>query len=438
MQIYSISINRYNSFPIFNRKFNNLAPLQQDTVSFSSKPKTETKKPLIIEDLKDPVLDSIKDITKNHDCYIVGGYMRDYFNGKRNPHDWDLMCTDNSRVLASEIAEQKQGTFIPLDEERGIYRVVLKDKTAEFDIAQALENNVYLDSKRRDLTINSIFYNLNSHEVYDPFDGVSDVQNKIIRTSSLDNMKNDPLRMLRVYRFTAKTGFSIDEKLSAYCRENFPLIKRIAPERINCELMNIFSAENCESALSAMLDDGALTFLFNSIKGNENQLRKTIENLSLIPKEKPTLKLATLLVCSTVPTEEIVQELKKLKFTKKQISYIQKLIENKISPEALNSKRAFAEIIKSLGDDTQDAILLAKVRFNDTNFDKLEEHFQEIKEDFPEFKPLLNGKEIAKILGIKPSKQTSDISNEILLQQLMGTIKTREEAMNYLQSIKEN
>ena len=132
MQIYSIPLTKWNSFPNTNKKFNNLAPLKQDTVSFSSKPKVETKKPIIIEDLKDPVLESIKDVTKNHDCYIVGGYMRDYFSGKGTPHDWDLMCTDDSRALASEIAETKNGTFIPLDEERGIYRVVLADKVFRF------------------------------------------------------------------------------------------------------------------------------------------------------------------------------------------------------------------------------------------------------------------------------------------------------------------
>ena len=135
------------------KKYNNLSPLKQDTVSFSSKTKIEQKTPIIIEDLNDPVLDSIKDITQKHDCYVVGGYMRDYFNGKGTPHDWDLMCTDDSRALAKEIAESKQGTFIPLDEERGIYRVVLQDKTTEFDIAQAIENDIYLDSKRRDFTL---------------------------------------------------------------------------------------------------------------------------------------------------------------------------------------------------------------------------------------------------------------------------------------------
>ena len=367
------------------KKYNNLSPLKQDTVSFSSKTKIQTQEPIIIEDLNDPVLDSIKDITKKHDCYIVGGYMRDYFNGKKTPHDWDLMCTDDSRALAKEIAESKQGTFIPLDEERGIYRVVLQDKTTEFDIAQALENDVYLDSKRRDLTVNSIFYNLNTHEVYDPFNGVSDVENKIIRTSTLENMQNDPLRMLRVYRFAAKTGFSIDKELSNYCKQNFPLIQKVAPERINSELMNIFSAQNCEFALISMLNDGALTFLFPSLNGNDEKLKMTIPRMSEIPQTQPTLKLATLLACSDSSIAETTQKLKELKFTKKQIGYIQKLLENQITPDTIKSKRDFAQIIKNLDNCTEDAILLAKVRFEGSNFDQLNELFQEIKQRFPDF-----------------------------------------------------
>lgn len=432
MQINSISINRYNSFPSINRKYSNLVPLQQDTVSFSSKAKVENKKPIIIPDLKDPVLDSIKDVTQKHDCYIVGGYMRDYFNGKENAHDWDLMCTDDSKALATEIADSKQGTLVVLDDARGIYRVVMPDKITSFDIAQALEDDVYLDSRRRDLTINSIFYNLNTHEVYDPFDGVSDVKNKIIRTSTLDNMKNDPLRMLRVYRFAAKTGFDIDKELSTYCKKNFALIQRIAPERINSELMNIFAAKNCESALSAMLQDGALTFLLPSLAGNESSIGNVIQNLGQIPSDKPTLKLASLLVCSTAPSKEIIQQLKDLKFTKKQVGYIQKLLENKITTDNVNSQRSFAEIIKNLGNDTEDAIMIAKTHFQDDRLDSLQQHFLKTKELFPDFKSLLTGKEVAKKLGVSPSKQTSDMSNEILLQQLMGNIKTKEDAINYV------
>lgn len=419
------------------KQYPNLMPLQKDIVSFSSKVKAPEKSPIIINDLNDPVLDSIQPVTKNHDCYVVGGYMRDYFNGRKKSHDWDLVCTDSSKALADEIAELRGGTVVPLDDRYGIYRVVLNDKVTEFDIAQAQQNDIEVDCHRRDLTINSIFYNLNTHEVYDPFNGVSDIENKVIRTASLDNIKADPLRILRVYRFIAKTGFKVDEGLAQCCRENVGLLDKISRERIYSEIMNILSAPYLKDSLNKMQDDGLLRTLFPSLPENDNTIRNAINQTEKIPREKPLLKLIALLSTSKKSLDEIETDLKNLKFTKKQVSFITKMLENRITQKKLNqddTKKAFAEIIKSLDDDTEDAIILAKAQFDDDKLEELHQHFTEIKSTFPDYKPLLNGKEIVKVLGIKPSKQIGIISNELLMQQLMGNVKTTEDAVEFIRN----
>ena len=155
------SVYEKNTGNLLNN-YSNLRPLSKDTISFSGK---SPKKELVIDSLNDPVLDSIQDVTKKYDVYIVGGYMRDYFNGRQKSHDWDLVCTQNAKEMAEELAEKKKGTLITLDETKGIYRVVFPDKSIYFDIAQAQDGDIASDSKRRDLTINSIFYNLNTHRV---------------------------------------------------------------------------------------------------------------------------------------------------------------------------------------------------------------------------------------------------------------------------------
>ena len=431
---------KYCSFPQ-KKQYPNLMPLSKDIVSFSSKAKISEKSPIIIDDLNDSVLDSIQPVTKHHDCYVVGGYMRDYFNGRKQSHDWDLVCTDSSKTLADEIAGLRGGTVVPLDERYGIYRVVLDDKVTEFDIAQAQQNDIEVDCHRRDLTINSIFYNLNTHEVYDPFNGVSDIENKVIRTASLDNMKADPLRILRVYRFLAKTGFSIDEDLSQCCKENVGLLDKVSRERIYSEVMNILSAPYLKNSLDKMQDDGLLHTLFPSLPEDDSTIRNAIDQTEKIPREKPLLKLLVLLSASEKSVDDIEADLRNLKFTKKQVSFIKKMLENRITQDKLNqndTKRAFAEIIKSLGDDTEDAILLAQAQFDDEKLEELHQHFIEVKSTFPDYKPLLNGKEIASTLGIKPSKYVGEVSNELLMQQLMGNVKTTEDAIQYLESIKEN
>ena len=113
----------------------------------------------------DNILDSINEIIKNKEVYLVGGYLRNYFLNNEISSDRDLVILGDSKLLAQEIAQKLNGTFVELDNENEIYRVVLEDKINYFDISQALNNNILDDAKRRDFTINSIFYDLNKKGV---------------------------------------------------------------------------------------------------------------------------------------------------------------------------------------------------------------------------------------------------------------------------------
>ena len=155
----------------------------------------------------DEILNSFKNIFKKYDCYLVGGYLRNYFLNNETSFDRDIVCLKNAKALALELAEFSDGTFIELDNENEIYRVVLKDKTNYFDISKCLEDDILKDIQRRDFTINSIFYDLNEEKIIDPLNAVKDIENKIIRTCNLQNLIDDPLRMLRLYRFYSKLGF---------------------------------------------------------------------------------------------------------------------------------------------------------------------------------------------------------------------------------------
>ena len=189
---------------------------------------------------KDELLNSLKNIFKKYDCYLVGGYLRNYFLNNEISSDRDIVCLKDAKALALEIAKFQDGTFIELDCENEIYRVVLKDKTNYFDISKCLEDNILKDIQRRDFTINSIFYDLNREKVIDPLGGIEDIKNKIIRTCNLQNLADDPLRMLRLYRFYSKFGFEIEKELLNYTKANFNLIKNVALERVNQEILLLF------------------------------------------------------------------------------------------------------------------------------------------------------------------------------------------------------
>ena len=172
---------------------------------------------------KDEILNSIKDLIKSEKTFIVGGYLRNYFLNNTISYDRDLVVEKNSYALAEKIAKKLDGTLVELDNINKIYRVCLKDKKNYFDVSEALENNIEKDAKRRDFTINSIFYDLNEEKIYDPFNGINDIKNKIIKTVNLQNMLDDELRFLRIYRFMSLTGFNVDGTLADFSKKNFLL-----------------------------------------------------------------------------------------------------------------------------------------------------------------------------------------------------------------------
>ena len=106
----------------------------------------------------DEILNSLNDIFKKYDCFLVGGYLRNYYTDGSISPDRDIAVLDRAKELADDISKKTDGTFIELDKENEIYRVVLKDKINYFDVSKIINDSIEDDIKRRDFTINSIFY----------------------------------------------------------------------------------------------------------------------------------------------------------------------------------------------------------------------------------------------------------------------------------------
>lgn len=431
----------------------------------------------------DKILNSIEEIIKNKEVYLVGGYLRNYFLNNEISSDRDLVIIGESKTLAQEISQKLDGTFIELDNENEIYRVVLKDKTNYFDISRAVEDDILKDAKRRDFTINSIFYNLNKKEIFDPFNGIKDIKNKILKTIDFNNFIDDPLRLLRLYRFKSLTGFNISDELSNFVKENFKLIDSIAKERINYEIIKIFEGQFVVETLLKMFEDEVLEFVFPFVKeikkipSNSHHhldlIHHSIETVKQIKTQNPILKIAAFYhdigKPSTWTIEPIgrhrfighdlagakiaVKELENLKFSNKQISYITKMIKYHIYPASLinsaDNKKAFARFVRKLGEDSLDVIALSRAdRLSAlgeaitkemldkslNHLDNLEKYYESVKDIANSPKSLLDGKEIMKILNIKPSRIIGEIIEELVEMQLSNEIKTKEEAILYIKN----
>lgn len=202
-------------------------------------------------------------ILKNiHRGYLVGGYVRDILmGGCTPPQDRDIAIKDAEK-FAKELSKNLDATFIVLDSENKIYRIVLKDKENYLDISELRGKNIEEDLSARDFTINAIAYNLETDDFVDVVGGLEDIKSKRLRLIKEQNIVDDPLRILRAYRFMATTGFKPDEELITVVKKHLDLINLPAKERIHDEIMKLFGGKYTSDTLLNMLDDGILELIF--------------------------------------------------------------------------------------------------------------------------------------------------------------------------------
>ncbi len=431
----------------------------------------------------DEVLNSIKDIIKNHEVYLVGGYLRNYYQKNVISCDRDLVTVGSSKTLAQKIADELKGTFVELDGENEIYRVVLSDKENYFDISRALNDDIQEDIRRRDFTINSIFYDLNKNEIIDSLGGINDIKNKILRTADFNNFIDDPLRFLRLYRFKSLTGFDVEKELSDFVKENFKLIENVAFERINYEIIKIFEGEYVVETLLKMYEDEVLELVFPFVKEIKrvpknshhhlDLIHHSIETVKNIKTNNPLLKIAAFYHDIGKPATWTIEpvgrhrfighdlkgaqiavgELEKLKFSNKQISYITNMIKHHIYPASLinsaENNKAFARFVRKLAEQTPDVIELARadrlaaqgeaitsemLEKSLSHLDNLLSYYDSVKDLANSPKSLLDGKEVMEILNIKPSKMVGELLEELKELQLTGEIQTKEQAVLYIKN----
>jgi poly(A) polymerase len=178
----------------------------------------------------------------NHlNIYIVGGFIRDYLIGKELK-DIDLLIYPLDYKFLFDLTNLFNGKLIKLDEEREYYRIIINNKDGEIilDFTPIYENNLLLEVLRRDFTINSIVLDLLDFKIIDPLNGLKDLERGILRLSSPNSFKEDPLRILRAFRFLGY-GFKIEKFTYEKIIEDREKLKSVKAERIHDELYKIMN-----------------------------------------------------------------------------------------------------------------------------------------------------------------------------------------------------
>ncbi len=206
----------------------------------------------------------------NHEAYFAGGCVRDNLRGVE-PKDFD--------IATSALPEQVVALFpktVPVGVQFGVILVI--EEGIPFEVAtfrteskyldgrrpsEVIFSNVTEDAKRRDFTVNGLYFDLKKNEVLDLVEGRKDIDAKIIRTigDSRARFQEDHLRLMRAVRFAVQLGFEIEKPTWAAVCEMAPLLKSVSIERIRDEFSKILTSAQPERGVR-LLDEAGLLKIF--------------------------------------------------------------------------------------------------------------------------------------------------------------------------------
>ncbi len=233
------------------------------------------------EALKDPVFKIVSGAAAELgvDCYVIGGFVRDFILERGTPKDIDIVAVGSGIDLAKKVASKlPDKPKVSVFKNFGTAMIKTGDVELEFvgarkesyqnDSRKPVVENGTLedDQKRRDFTINALAFSLNEKDfgrLLDPFDGLNDLKNRLLRTPLEPNItySDDPLRMMRAIRFATQLGFTIKMESLQAITENKERIKIISKERIVDELHKILASERPSVGLSLLHKTGLLPYI---------------------------------------------------------------------------------------------------------------------------------------------------------------------------------
>ncbi|MDP6141951.1 MAG: HD domain-containing protein [Dehalococcoidales bacterium] len=239
---------------------------------------------------------------QNIQTYIVGGFVRDLLL-KRDTADIDIALEADALEIAPKLAIALGGKYIELDEVNRVGRVVIASKEDPLNIVMwqldlsTAQGGILEDLKRRDFTINAMAIGLEkiiqlktptdellsnkallATQLTDPYNGLNDLRQGVIKSVSEKAFRADALRLLRAVRLASELSFTINRQTEALIRRHSHLIVGVASERIREELLKILAAPETEQFLLYLDDLGLLTALIPELallKGTEQPRKHT-------------------------------------------------------------------------------------------------------------------------------------------------------------------
>ena len=452
--------------------------------------------------LKNPIFKSIARYGEELKipCYVVGGFVRDHILGRKGGSDIDIVAVGNGIKLPQIVAESlPKKPKVSIYKTYGTAMVRLDGSEIEFVGARresykkesrnpkVFEGTLEDDQKRRDFTINAMAISLNSEDygnLFDPFDGIGDLENKRIVTPLDPNVtfNDDPLRMLRAIRFATQLQFEIDPNALKAITKNCHRIQIITNERIVVELHKILNSPKPSIGFKILEKTGLLELIIPelmALKGidevegqrHKDNFYHTLEVVDNIAKHTDNVWLrwtALLHDIGKAPTKKFSKKVgwtfhghelkgskmvyhlfKRLKMPlNDKMKYVQKLVFMSSRPIAISNASttdaAVRRLVFDAGDYIEDLMTLCEADITTKNTRKFKSYHNNFKlvrhkiivveerDRIRNFQPPVSGDDIMRAFRLKPCPEIGIIKDYIKEAILEGHIPNEPKAAHAL------